>query len=82
MEGQTCWDMYEYSWEVLWIGYYRSNRDPVPILPAESECMFWDGIEGVCRVVIGCAQPNGWKITSADPNAKWFLSVGGSLGSH
>ena len=41
-----------------------------------------DGIEGVCRVVIGCAQPDWWKIPSVDPNVEWFLSRGGSLGSH
>ena len=62
--------------------YYRSDRDLIPILPAESKCMPWDGIEGVCRVVVGCAQPNGWKITSVDLNVEWFLSGGGSLGSH
>ena len=41
-----------------------------------------DGMEGVCRVVIGCAQPNGWKITSVDPNVEQFLGRGGSFGSH
>ena len=76
MEGQTCWDRYEHSWEVLWIGYYRSSRDPVPILPVESECMPQGGMEGVCRVAIGCAQTDRWKITSANPNANWFLSGG------
>ena len=35
----------------------------------------------VCRVVNGCTQPDGWKVTSADPNGEWFLSGGGSLGS-
>ena len=44
--------------------------------------MPWGGIEGVCRVVVGCAQPDGWKITCANPNAEEFLSGGGSLGSH
>ena len=39
------------------------------------------GMEGVCRVVSGCTQPDGWKITSADPNGEQFLSGGGSLGS-
>ena len=82
MKGQTCWDRYEHLWEVLWIGYFRSNRDLVPILPVESKCMPWGGMEDVCRVVVGCTQPDGWKITSADPNAEWFLSRGGSLGSH
>ena len=63
-------------------GYYRSNRDPVLILPVESKCLPWDGMEGVCRVVIGCAQPDRWKITSVDPNVEQFLSGDGSLGSH
>ena len=44
--------------------------------------MPWGGMEGVCRVVVGCAQPDRWKITSVDPNVEWFLSKGGSLGSH
>ena len=83
MKGQNCWDRYDCSWKVLWIGYnYRSDRDLVPILLAESECMPQGGMEGVCRVVIGCTQPNRWKITSTDPNAEWFLSGGGFLGSH
>ena len=63
-------------------GYYRSNRDTVPVLPAESKAcpgMRWRmGVE----VVIDCAPPNGWKITSVDPNVKQFLSEGGSLGSY
>ena len=33
--------------------------------------MPWDGMEGVCRVVVGCAQPERWKITSADQNGDW-----------
>ena len=28
----------------------------------------WGGMEGVCTVVVGCTQPNGWKITSVGPN--------------
>ena len=63
-------------------GYYRSDRNLVPILPEESECMPQGGMEGCCKVVTDCAQPDRWKIASADPNAEWFLSGGGSLGSH
>ena len=63
-------------------GYYMSDRDPVPILPVESNCMPQDGMKGVCRVVIGCVQPNRWKIISGDPKVEWFLSGGGLLGSH
>ena len=40
------------------------------------------GMEGECRVIIGLTQPDGWKITSTNPNAEWFLSGGGSLQSH
>ena len=72
MEGLTCWDRHDCSWEMLWIGYYRSDRDPVSILPVESKYMPHGGMEGVHRVVIGCTQPDGWKITSTDPNAECF----------
>ena len=41
-------------------------------LVGESKCMPWGGIEGLCRVVVGCAQSHGWKITSADPNGNQF----------
>ena len=51
----------------------------IPILPTESKCMPHGGMEGVCRVVIGCTQPDGWKITSANLNGEWFLSGGGSF---
>ena len=37
----------------------------------------WDG--GLCRVVIGCTQPDGWKITSANPNGDWFTEWRGFL---
>ena len=37
----------------------------------------WEGM-GV-EVVIDCAQPDGWKITSVDQNVKQILSGGGSL---
>ena len=63
-------------------GKYRSDRDLVPVLPAESKAgpaMGWRmGIE----VVIDCAQPDRWKLTSVKPNVKQFLSRGSSEGSH
>ena len=34
------------------------------------------------EVVIDCAQPDGWKITSVNLNVKQFLSGGGSWGSY
>ena len=44
--------------------------------------MSWDGMEWMMgiEVVVNCAQPDGWKITSVDSNVKQFLSEGGSLG--
>ena len=60
-------------------GYYRSNRDLVPFLPAESKACPGMGWRMGVEVVIDCAQPNGWKITSVNPNVKQFLSEGGSL---
>ena len=41
-------------------------------LAKESECIPQGGMEGVCRVVIHFTQPDGWKITSANPNGDWF----------
>ena len=43
------------------------------------------GMEGECRAVIGCTQPDGWKITSANPKWgmvpewRWFLRQWGCL---
>ena len=34
------------------------------------------------ELIIGCAQPYGWKITSVKTNVEWFLSGGGSEGGH
>ena len=34
------------------------------------------------ELIIGCAQPDGWKITSVKPNVEQFLSGGGSEGGH
>ena len=50
-------------------------------LVRESKCMPWGGMVGVCRMVIGCIQPSGWKITSASQMGTGSLSGGGSLGS-
>ena len=63
-------------------GYYRSHRDPVPIPPAESNACPGMGWRMGIEVVVDCAQPDGWKITSVDPNVKQFLSGGVSLGRH
>ena len=63
-------------------GYYTSDREPVPVLPAESNACPGMGWRMCVEVVIDCAQSDGWKITSVNPNVKQFLSGGGSLGSH
>ena len=59
-----------------------SNRDLVPVLPVESNACPGMGWRMCVEVVVDCAQPDGWKITSVDPNVEQFLSGGGSLGSH
>ena len=64
------------------LAIYRSDRDPVPILLAESKACPGMGWRMCVELVIGCAQPDGWKITSVEPNVECFLSRGGSKGSH
>ena len=59
-------------------GNYRSDRDLVPVLPVESKAYPGMGWRMGIEVVIDCAQPDGWKITSVKPNMKQFLSGGGS----
>ena len=61
---------------------YRSDRDPVPVLLAESKAWPGMGWRMCVELVIGCAQPDGWKITSVKPNVEQFLSGGGSEGKH
>ena len=63
-------------------GNYRSNRYLVPVLPAESNACPRVGWRMCVVVVVGHAQPDGWKITSVHPNVKQFLSGGGSLRSY
>ena len=63
-------------------GIYRSDRDLVPVLPVESKAHPGMGWRMGVEVVIDCTQPDGWKITSVDPNVEQFLSRGGSEGSH
>ena len=63
------------------LAIYRSDRDPIPVLPVESKACPGMGRRMCVELVIGCAQPHGWKITSVEPNVEWFLSGGGSHGS-
>ena len=78
---QTCWDGYEWLWEEA-LAIYRRDRDPVPVLLAESKACPWMGWRMCVELVIGCAQRDGWKITSVKPSVEWFLSGSGSEGSH
>ena len=64
------------------LAIYRSDRDLVPVLPAESKACPGMGWRRGIEVVVSCAQPDGWKITSVKSNVEWFLSGGGSKGSH
>ena len=64
------------------LAIYRCDRDPVPILLAESKAFPGMGWRMCVELVVGCAQPVGWKITSVEPNVEWFLGGGGSEGSH
>ena len=64
------------------LAIYRSDRDLVPVIPAESKACPGMGWRMGIEVVIGCAQPDGWKITSVKPNVEQFLSGGGSEGNH
>ena len=50
------------------LAIYRSDRDLVPVLPAESKACPGMGWRMCVEVVIGCAQHDGWKITSVDSN--------------
>ena len=51
-------------------------------LLAASEAYPGMGWRMCVELIVGCAQPYGWKITSVEPNVEWFLSGGGSKGSH
>ena len=74
MEGQNCWDRYSCIWKVIleWFVAGEIETMYLSFLVKETEWMPWGGMEGVCRMIIGCTQPNGWKITSASPNGDQF----------
>ena len=63
MEGENCWDRYVCMRKVILEWFVAGEIDTryLSFLAKESKCMPWSWMEGVCRVVIGCAQPNGWK---------------------
>ena len=72
MEGQDCWDRYGCIWKVIleWFVAGEIETRYLSFLARESKRMSQGGMEGVCRVDIGCMQPDGWKITSANPNGE------------
>ena len=63
------------------LAIHMSKTDLVPILPVESKACPGMGWRMCVELVVGCAQPDGWKITSVKPDVEWFLSGGGSEGS-
>ena len=74
MEDENCWDRYSCIWKVIleWFVAGEIETRYLLFLVKESEGIPKGGMEGVCRVAVGCAQPSGWKLTSADPNVDWF----------
>ena len=54
------------------LAIYGSDRDLVLVLLAESKTCPGMGWRMCVELVIGCAQPDGWKITSVEPNVEWF----------
>ena len=48
-------------------------------LVRESKCMPQGGIEGVCRVVLGGMQPDGWIYTKVTVTHRWAVKVTQSL---
>ena len=57
------------------LAIYRSDRDPVPILIVDSKACPGMGWRMCVDLVIGCAQPDGWKVTSVEPNVEWFFEL-------
>ena len=74
MEGQNCWDRYICVWKVVfkWLIIGVIETRYMSFLVKERKSIPKGGMGCVCRVVIGCTQPNRWKITSANPNGNWF----------
>ena len=53
-----------------------------PSFLAVSEAYPGMGWRMCVELIVGFAQPDGWKITSVQPNVEQFLSGGGSDGGH
>ena len=71
MEGQNCWERYSCIWKVIleWFVAGEIETRYLSFLAKESKCMPQGGMEGVCRVVIVCVQPNGMENNQCQP--KW-----------
>ena len=78
---QNCWDGYEWLLEELWL-FTGVIETWYPSFLAVSKACPGMGWRMCVELIIGCAQPDGWKITSVEPNVEWFLSGGGSKGGH
>ena len=63
--------------------FYRSFRDPFThhSWQRAMHTQGWD-FRMCVELIVGCAQPYGWKITSVETNVELFLSGGGSEGGH
>ena len=55
------------------LAIYRSDTDPVAVLPVESKACPGMGWRMCVELVIGCSQPDGWKIASVETNVEQFL---------
>ena len=77
MEGQNCWERYGCIWKVILEWFIAGDIETryLSFLVRESKCMPQGGTEGVGRIVIGCMQCNGWKITSSNPNGDQSVEV-------
>ena len=78
---ENCWDGYKQLWEELWLFTGAIETWYLSFLQRakHAQGMGW---RMCAELVIGCAQPDGRKITSVEPNVEQFLSGGGSEGSH
>ena len=74
MGTNDYWKSFGYSTGVIETQY--------PSFLVASKAYLGMGWRMCVELIVGCAQPDGWKITSVEPNVEWFLSGGGSEGGH
>ena len=68
-------------WKKLWL-FTGAIETRYPSFLVASKAYPGMGWRMCVELIVGCAQPYGWKITSVKPNVEWFLSGGGSEGGH